>query len=260
MRPARRALRRGRADRRWSSRSPTRDHTERMLRAAGARVRAAARRGRGAGRRSGSTRSGSTCPATSRRRRRSSSPRRCSPGSRLRLARRRRQPDRAPASSTCSSGWAPGSRSTTAPSSGGEPVADVEVEHAELVATEIEPDEVPRLIDELPLFALAASMARGDSVVRGAAELRAKETDRIETVTDALRAARRPHPRDATTASGAGRASAAARRHDRLRRRPPDRDARRGRRPRLARGRADRGRGGRSSIMLPRFFDLLESH
>jgi 3-phosphoshikimate 1-carboxyvinyltransferase len=71
--------------------------------------------------------------------------------------------------------------------SGGEPVADIEVEHADLVATEIEPNEVPTLIDELPLFALAASMARGESVVRGAAELRHKETDRIETVTDALR-------------------------------------------------------------------------
>jgi len=71
--------------------------------------------------------------------------------------------------------------------SGGEPVADIEVEHADLVATEIEPDEVPTLIDELPLFALAASMARGESVVRGAAELRHKETDRIETVTNALR-------------------------------------------------------------------------
>jgi 3-phosphoshikimate 1-carboxyvinyltransferase len=70
---------------------------------------------------------------------------------------------------------------------GGEPVADIEVEHAELVATEVESGEVPSLIDELPLFALAASMAHGDSVVRGAAELRRKETDRIEAVTDALR-------------------------------------------------------------------------
>ena len=44
------------------------------------------------------------------------------------------------------------------------------------------------MIDELPLFALAASMARGESVVRGAAELRQKESDRIEAVTTALRA------------------------------------------------------------------------
>jgi 3-phosphoshikimate 1-carboxyvinyltransferase len=72
--------------------------------------------------------------------------------------------------------------------SGGEPIADIEVEHADLVATEVEPAEVPTLIDELPLFALAASMAHGESRVRGARELRQKETDRIETVTNALRA------------------------------------------------------------------------
>jgi 3-phosphoshikimate 1-carboxyvinyltransferase len=70
----------------------------------------------------------------------------------------------------------------------GEPVADIEVTHAELVATEVEADEVPRLVDELPLFVLAASMARGDSRVRGAAELRAKETDRIAAVATGLRA------------------------------------------------------------------------
>jgi 3-phosphoshikimate 1-carboxyvinyltransferase len=71
---------------------------------------------------------------------------------------------------------------------GGEPVADLEVRPAELVATVVRTREVPTLIDELPLFALAAGMARGESVVRGARELRAKETDRIETVTNALRA------------------------------------------------------------------------
>ena len=71
---------------------------------------------------------------------------------------------------------------------GGEPVGDLEVRSAELVATEIGPDEVPRLVDELPLFALVAACARGASSVRGARELRVKETDRIETVTNALRA------------------------------------------------------------------------
>ncbi len=72
--------------------------------------------------------------------------------------------------------------------SAGEPVGDLEVRSAELVATAIEPAEVPALVDELPLFALAAACAHGDSIVRGAAELRVKETDRIEAVTDALRA------------------------------------------------------------------------
>ena len=70
---------------------------------------------------------------------------------------------------------------------GGEPVADLEVRSAELVATRIGADEVPRLIDELPLVALAAGMARGETVVTGAAELRVKETDRIETVTTSLK-------------------------------------------------------------------------
>jgi 3-phosphoshikimate 1-carboxyvinyltransferase len=70
---------------------------------------------------------------------------------------------------------------------GGEPVADLEVGSAELVATEIGPDEVPALVDELPLFALAAGMAHGESVVTGAQELRVKESDRIESVKEALR-------------------------------------------------------------------------
>jgi 3-phosphoshikimate 1-carboxyvinyltransferase len=70
----------------------------------------------------------------------------------------------------------------------GEPVADVEIRHAELVAADIGAAEVPLLVDELPLFCLLASMAHGESVVRGAEELRAKETDRIESSTEALRA------------------------------------------------------------------------
>jgi 3-phosphoshikimate 1-carboxyvinyltransferase len=70
---------------------------------------------------------------------------------------------------------------------GGEPIADLEVAASELVATEVRPEEVPLLIDELPLFALVAAHARGESSVRGAQELRVKETDRIETVTSALR-------------------------------------------------------------------------
>jgi 3-phosphoshikimate 1-carboxyvinyltransferase len=71
---------------------------------------------------------------------------------------------------------------------GGELVGDLEVRSAELVATEVAPEEVPLLVDELPLFALAAAHARGNSRVRGAEELRVKETDRIETTTTALRA------------------------------------------------------------------------
>jgi 3-phosphoshikimate 1-carboxyvinyltransferase len=72
--------------------------------------------------------------------------------------------------------------------SGGEPVGDLDVRSAELVATTVRAEEVPLLVDELPLFALAAACARGESRVEGARELRVKETDRIETVTTSLRA------------------------------------------------------------------------
>jgi len=73
-------------------------------------------------------------------------------------------------------------------SAGGEPIADLEVTAAELTATTVEPDEVPLLIDELPLFALCAAFAHGESAVTGAQELRVKETDRVEAVTNAMRA------------------------------------------------------------------------
>jgi 3-phosphoshikimate 1-carboxyvinyltransferase len=70
---------------------------------------------------------------------------------------------------------------------GGEPAGDVEVRASELVGATVEPSEVPTLVDELPLFALAACHARGDSVVLGAAELRVKESDRIDGVVEELR-------------------------------------------------------------------------
>ena len=69
----------------------------------------------------------------------------------------------------------------------GEPAGDLDVRSAQLTATTVRADEVPLLIDELPLFALAAGMAHGDSRVEGAQELRAKESDRIETVTTSLK-------------------------------------------------------------------------
>ncbi len=71
---------------------------------------------------------------------------------------------------------------------GGEPAGDLEIHAAPLVGTTVEAKEVPLAIDELPLVALAAACARGETVIRGAAELRAKETDRIEATVDALRA------------------------------------------------------------------------
>ncbi|MGZ8695044.1 MAG: 3-phosphoshikimate 1-carboxyvinyltransferase [Gaiellaceae bacterium] len=70
---------------------------------------------------------------------------------------------------------------------GAEPVGDLEVRSAELVATSVTAGEVPLLVDELPLLALVAGMARGTTMIRGAGELRVKETDRVAAVVDALR-------------------------------------------------------------------------
>lgn len=80
---------------------------------------------------------------------------------------------------------------------GGEPVGDVEVRSSSLVATTVRAAEVPTLVDELPLVALAMAHAHGDSRVEGAEELRVKETDRVEATASALRAiGSRVEPRD----------------------------------------------------------------
>jgi 3-phosphoshikimate 1-carboxyvinyltransferase len=70
---------------------------------------------------------------------------------------------------------------------GGEPAGDVEVTTSDLVGASVTAADVPALIDELPLLAVAACHARGETVVRGAEELRAKESDRIEAVVEELR-------------------------------------------------------------------------
>jgi 3-phosphoshikimate 1-carboxyvinyltransferase len=70
---------------------------------------------------------------------------------------------------------------------GGEPAGDVEVRASDLVGATILAEDVPSLIDELPILAVAACHARGETVVRGAEELRAKESDRIEAVVEQLR-------------------------------------------------------------------------
>ncbi|MEA2266952.1 MAG: 3-phosphoshikimate 1-carboxyvinyltransferase [Solirubrobacteraceae bacterium] len=69
----------------------------------------------------------------------------------------------------------------------GEPVGDLEVAHGPLVAGVVEAEEVPLAIDELPLVALLGCFAEGETIVRGAGELRVKESDRIATVVDGLR-------------------------------------------------------------------------
>ncbi|HKG66337.1 MAG TPA: 3-phosphoshikimate 1-carboxyvinyltransferase, partial [Solirubrobacteraceae bacterium] len=74
-----------------------------------------------------------------------------------------------------------------APLSPEEPVTELDVVHGTLSGTTVEAAEVPLAIDELPLVALLGCFAEGETVVRGAQELRVKETDRIATVVDGLR-------------------------------------------------------------------------
>ncbi|MCI0789980.1 MAG: 3-phosphoshikimate 1-carboxyvinyltransferase [Chloroflexi bacterium] len=64
---------------------------------------------------------------------------------------------------------------------GGEPVADILVTSTELHGVEIGGDLMPRMLDEVPILAVAACFATGDTVIRDASELRVKETDRIAT-------------------------------------------------------------------------------
>jgi 3-phosphoshikimate 1-carboxyvinyltransferase len=69
----------------------------------------------------------------------------------------------------------------------GEPVGDVIVASAELEATQVSGTEIPRMIDEFPVFAVAATQAHGETRVRDAQELRVKESDRVATVAGELR-------------------------------------------------------------------------
>jgi 3-phosphoshikimate 1-carboxyvinyltransferase len=71
---------------------------------------------------------------------------------------------------------------------GGEPVADLIVRHAPLHGIEVPVELVPDMIDEFPILFVAAACAKGRTVVRGAAELRVKESDRIATMAAGLRA------------------------------------------------------------------------
>jgi 3-phosphoshikimate 1-carboxyvinyltransferase len=70
---------------------------------------------------------------------------------------------------------------------GGEPLGRIEITGGKLKGTEILEEEVPNLIDEVPILAVAGALAEGAMTIRNAAELRVKETDRIETTIRNLR-------------------------------------------------------------------------
>ena len=71
---------------------------------------------------------------------------------------------------------------------GGEPLGDLTIRHSELKAAIVEGDRVVRMIDEFPVFAVAAAYAHGQTVVRDAVELRHKESDRISALCNELSA------------------------------------------------------------------------
>lgn len=71
----------------------------------------------------------------------------------------------------------------------GEPVGDVVAEHGPLTGVSVGPEEVPSAIDEFPALAAVAAAARGETEVRGAEELRHKESDRIDAMAGELRKA-----------------------------------------------------------------------
>lgn len=69
----------------------------------------------------------------------------------------------------------------------GEPYGNIIVRHSKLRGTVIEGDIIPRLIDEIPIISLLASQAYGQTTIRDAEELRVKETDRIAAISEQLR-------------------------------------------------------------------------
>ena len=64
----------------------------------------------------------------------------------------------------------------------GEPVASISVKESNLKGIEIPPEDIPGMIDEIPILAVAASLAEGETRIRGARELRVKETDRLKAL------------------------------------------------------------------------------
>jgi 3-phosphoshikimate 1-carboxyvinyltransferase len=71
---------------------------------------------------------------------------------------------------------------------GGEPVADITARHSVLRGIEVPPDVAPSMIDEFPVFFIAASMAQGRTVTSGLDELRVKESDRLALMATGLKA------------------------------------------------------------------------
>jgi 3-phosphoshikimate 1-carboxyvinyltransferase len=89
---------------------------------------------------------------------------------------------------------------------GGEPVADLRLRHSNLAGVEVPPERAAAMIDEFPILAVLAAFAEGTSVMRGVAELRVKESDRIDAMARGLEACgvRVEETEDTLTVHGCG--------------------------------------------------------
>ena len=67
-----------------------------------------------------------------------------------------------------------------------EPIGDIEIKHSQLKGINIEGNDIGRCIDEIPIIAVAAALAKGRTIIKGAEELKYKESNRIETITREL--------------------------------------------------------------------------
>ncbi|MDO5605099.1 MAG: 3-phosphoshikimate 1-carboxyvinyltransferase [Paracoccus sp. (in: a-proteobacteria)] len=90
---------------------------------------------------------------------------------------------------------------------GGEPVADLVVRHSVLTGVSVPPSRAASMIDEFPILSVVAAMAQGDTIMNGVAELRVKESDRIDAMARGLRAngVKVSETPDSMTVHGAGR-------------------------------------------------------
>lgn len=90
--------------------------------------------------------------------------------------------------------------------SGGEPVAELAVRFSKLNGVEVPASRAPSMIDEYPVLAVAAALAEGTTVMRGLAELRVKESDRLAAMADGLESCgvRVEHDKDSLTVHGSG--------------------------------------------------------
>ena len=136
-------------------------------------------------------------------------------------------------------------------------IADLVVRSSALRAVDLGPADVAAAIDEIPVLCLAAAAADGTTLIRGAGELRHKESDRIAGIAAGLRAlgardrGRRRRPAH-------HRRRRPARRRDRQPRRSPPGDDLRDRRPRRHAARPPSGGRARPPSPIPGFFDDLE--